>query len=77
MDPISTASAGLLKAYARYDQANQAVVQATTAGSQSQAQISLPAAIVGQIGAKAAVQASTKVLQASDEMFKATLDILV
>ncbi len=73
MDPISTASAGLIGAYKRYDAASQAVVQATAAGSQA----SPAAAIVDQLSAGAAVKASAKVLQASDEMFQSTLDIMV
>jgi len=72
MDPISTASAGLIKAYARYDQASQAVAQATSAGGSPGA-----GALIDQISAKTAVQASAKVLEASDEMFKSTLDIMV
>jgi len=73
MNPISTASAGLISAAKLYDQASQAVVQATAPNSQTD-----PAgAIVSQIAAKTQLQASAKMVQASDQMFQSTLDILV
>ncbi len=73
MDPISSAASGLISAANRYDQASINVVQATAPNSTT----SPAAAIVDQIGAKTQFQASAKALQATDEMFKSTLDILV
>jgi hypothetical protein len=73
LDPISTASAGLIRAAKLYDQANQAVARAAAPGSQA----SLPSAVVSSIGAKTQFEASARALKAEDEMFQSTLDILV
>lgn len=73
MNPISAASAGMISAASRFDQASLNVVQATAPNAQTD-----PAtAIVGQISAKTQFEASAKTLKVADQMFQSTLNILV
>ena len=72
MNPISSAASGLIAASNRFDQANIAVSNTASSG-----QGDLASAITNQISAKIEVEASAKVLQATNQTFKATLDMLV
>lgn len=73
MNAISTASAGMLSAASRYDQASANLSNAVQPNSTQDP----AAAIVDQIQAKTQFEASAKTLQVADQMFQSTLDILV
>jgi flagellar hook protein FlgE len=73
MNPISTASAGMVSGLARFDSASTALAKTFDPGSSAD-----PAgAIADQISAKEQVQASAATLRASDRMLKQLLDIKV
>jgi flagellar hook protein FlgE len=71
MDPISTASSGLLAAGARFDVASRAIVTAAASGGNAD----LTSAIVNQAAAGDQLKASASVLKTADRMFNALLDI--
>ncbi|HEX4181739.1 MAG TPA: hypothetical protein VHY34_00580 [Caulobacteraceae bacterium] len=73
MDPISTASSGLLMASQRFDAAGVAVIGAANGGGASE----LASAVVDQATAGQAVQANASVLKTADKVFKSLLDITV
>jgi hypothetical protein len=73
MNPIGSASAGVISAAARFDQAGVNVVKAASSGSPDD----LASAVVDQATAKAQFDGSLKVMQVQDQMAKATLNILV
>jgi flagellar basal body rod protein FlgC len=73
MDPISTASSGLLAAGARFDSASLNVVRAAGSGGSGD----LTSAIVDQTTAGQSFQASAAVLKTSNQMLNALLDITV
>jgi flagellar hook protein FlgE len=73
MNPISSASVGLVSGLARFDSASVALTQAFDGTSSAD-----PAgAIVDQITAGEQVQASVATVRASDWMLKQLLDIKV
>jgi flagellar hook protein FlgE len=73
MNPISTASAGLMSGLARFDSASTALTKAFDGQSTAD-----PAsAIVDQITAGEQMQASAATIRASDRMLKQLLDIKV
>jgi hypothetical protein len=73
MDPISTASAGLMAGLNRFDSASGAASQAFEPGSATD-----PAgAIVEQVGAVLQVRASAAALRASERMQQQLLDTTV
>ena len=71
MDPISTASSGLLAAGARLTVASRAVVSAAASGGNGD----LTSAVVSQAVAGDQLKASASVLKTADRMFKVLLDI--
>jgi flagellar hook protein FlgE len=73
MNPISTASAGIVSGLSRFDSASQAVVDSVS----GQSNTSTAGAVVDQITAVQQVQASTATLKVADQMMKALLDIKV
>jgi len=73
MNPISSVSAGVISATARFDQASVNVVKAANGVGSTD----LSTAIVDQVTAKAAADASLKAWSVADQMTKATLNILV
>lgn len=73
MNPISTASSGLLSGLARFDSASTDLTKAFNGSSAT-----APASdIVDQITAGEQVQASAATIRASDRMLKQHLDIKV
>ena len=73
MNPISTASAGLLSGFARFEKASATLVAATSGQSEAD-----PAASTAdQIAAGEQVYASTATLAVASRMFKHLLDIKV
>ncbi len=73
MDPLSTAASSLIQASNAYSQASVNVVKAALPGATTDQ----PTAVVSRIAAQTQFQASTKLVEASNEMFKSTLNILV
>lgn len=73
MDPISTASSGLLMASQRFDAASGQVISAANNGGAGD----LASAVVDQAVAGQSVQANASVLKTADKMFKSLLDITV
>jgi hypothetical protein len=71
MNPISSASAGLVSATAQYYAASTGVVSAANGGGSGD----LAAAIVGQAEAGAQLQAAANVQKISDELTATLLDI--
>jgi DNA replicative helicase MCM subunit Mcm2 (Cdc46/Mcm family) len=71
MDPISTASSGLLAAGARFNVASRAIVTAAASGGDA----GLTSAVVSQAVDGDQLKASASVLKTSDRMFKVLLDI--
>ncbi|MDR3506414.1 MAG: hypothetical protein P4L64_00800 [Caulobacteraceae bacterium] len=71
MNPISTASAGLITASSRFDQASAKL--ASAAGGNGD----MASAVVDQVSAKIQFEASAKALKAVNDTMKNTLDILV
>jgi flagellar hook protein FlgE len=73
MDPISTASSGLLMASQRFDAAGANVISAANSGGAGD----LASAVADQAVAGQSVQANASVLKTADKMFKSLLDITV
>jgi len=72
MDPVSTASSGLMAASAKFNTASSNVVAAASGGNGD-----LAAAIVGQAQAGVQMQAAANVQNISNQMTSALLDITV
>ena len=73
MNPISTASSGMLAASARFESANSNIVTAAANGGSGD----LAAAIVGQAQAGVQLKAAANVQKISDQMVSTLLDITV
>jgi flagellar basal body rod protein FlgC len=72
MNPISSAASGLIAASNQFNQASLNLSNAAAGGAGD-----IASAITDQISAKTQFEASAKVMKATEQTFKDTLNILV